>query len=120
MIGQAAADAQKIGKLFSVVENYKILSNYSQPFKQSTTDEIVGFVAALTKVGFIKRNDISYTTSFCSDDSGATGAAAGDQTQQNLQQIQYCGATGTGARIFHHLMFIPPPPNGLGKMSQNI
>ena len=59
---QAAADAQKIGKLFSVVENYKILNNYSQPFKQSTTDEIVGFVAALTKVGFIKRNDISYTT----------------------------------------------------------
>ena len=99
MIGQAAADAQKIGKLFSVVENYKILNNYSQPFKQSTTDEIVGFVAALTKVGFIKRNDISYTTSFCSDDSRATGGAAGDQTQQNLQQIQYCGATGTGARI---------------------
>ena len=33
-----------------MVENYKILNNYSQPFKQSTTDEIVGFVAALTKV----------------------------------------------------------------------
>ena len=47
---QAAADAQKIGRLFSVVENYQILNNYSQPFKQSTTDEIVGFVAALTKV----------------------------------------------------------------------
>ena len=47
---QATANAQKIGRLFSVVENYKILSNYSQPFKQSTTDEIVGFVAALTKV----------------------------------------------------------------------
>lgn len=47
---KAAATAQKIGKLFSVVENYKILNNYSQPFKQSTTDEIVGFVAALTKV----------------------------------------------------------------------
>ena len=43
-------DAQKIGKLFTLVENYKILNNYSQPFKQSTTDEIVGFVAALTKV----------------------------------------------------------------------
>ena len=55
MIGQAAADAQKIGKLFSVVENYKILNNYSQPFKQSTTDEIVGFVAALTKVGFYQK-----------------------------------------------------------------
>ena len=81
---QAAADAQKIGKLFSVVENYKILNNYSQPFKQSTTDEIVGFVAALTKVGFIKRNDISYTTSFCSDDSRTAGDSAGDQTQQNL------------------------------------
>ena len=48
---QAAADAQKIGRLFSVVENYQILNNYSQPFKQSTTDEIVGFVAALAKVG---------------------------------------------------------------------
>ena len=50
MIVQAAAEGQKIGKLFSLVENYKILANYSQPFKQSTTDEIVGFVAALTKV----------------------------------------------------------------------
>lgn len=47
---QATANAQKIGRLFSVVENYKILNNYSQPFKQSTTDEIVGFVAALTKM----------------------------------------------------------------------
>ena len=49
MIFQAAAEGQKIGKLFSLVENYKILANYSQPLKQSTTDEIVGFVAALTK-----------------------------------------------------------------------
>jgi len=32
------------------VENYKILDNYSQPLKQSTTEEIVGFVAALTKL----------------------------------------------------------------------
>ena len=46
---QAAADSQKIGRLFSVVENYQILINYSQPFSQSTNDEIVGFVAALTK-----------------------------------------------------------------------
>ena len=30
-----------------------------------------------------------------SDDTQAAGGAAGDQTQQNLQQIQYCGATGT-------------------------
>ena len=50
MMFQAAAEGQKIGSLFSLVENYKILDNYSQPFKQSTTDEIVGFVAALTKV----------------------------------------------------------------------
>ena len=50
IIFQAAAEGQKIGSLFSLVENYKILDNYSQPFKQSTTDEIVGFVAALTKV----------------------------------------------------------------------
>ena len=48
ILTQAAADAQKIGRLFSVVENYQILNNYSQPFKQSTTDEIIGFVAALT------------------------------------------------------------------------
>ena len=50
MIFQTAAEGQKIGSLFSLVENYKILANYSQPLKQSTTDEIVGFVAALTKV----------------------------------------------------------------------
>ena len=56
---QAAAAAQKIGKLFSVVENYKILHNYSQPFKQSTTDEMVGFVAALTKVHLSTLNHLS-------------------------------------------------------------
>ena len=49
MILQAAAEGRKIGKLFSLVENYRILANFSQPLKQSTTDEIVGFVAALTK-----------------------------------------------------------------------
>ena len=35
------------------------------------------------------------TETLFSDDTQATGGAAGDQTQQNLQQIQYCGATGT-------------------------
>ena len=31
---QEAAAAQRIGKLFGVIENYRILQNFSQPFKQ--------------------------------------------------------------------------------------
>ena len=37
------------------MENYQILRNYSQPFKQTTTDEIVGFVAALWKVNYVRQ-----------------------------------------------------------------
>jgi len=32
------------------VEEFDLLSSYSQPFKQTTADEIVGFIAALSKV----------------------------------------------------------------------
>ena len=42
--------SKRIRRLLRTVENYQILRNYSQPFKQTTTDEIVGFIAALRKV----------------------------------------------------------------------
>ena len=48
---QAVASSQRIGRLFQLVETYAILANYSQPFAQSTSQEMVGFVAALGKVG---------------------------------------------------------------------
>ena len=50
--------AKKIRRLLRTIENYQILRNYSQPFKQTTTDEIVGFVAALWKVNYGGKKDI--------------------------------------------------------------
>jgi hypothetical protein len=35
-------------------ERFSLLSAYSQPYKQTTADEIVGFIAALNKVTFLK------------------------------------------------------------------
>ena len=36
--------------MLEVVERFDLLRDYSQPFKQITADEIVGLVAAITKV----------------------------------------------------------------------
>ncbi|XP_023320293.1 membrane metallo-endopeptidase-like 1 isoform X2 [Eurytemora carolleeae] len=46
---QNAAESHSIGNLINLVEEFDLLSSYSQPFKQTTADEIVGFIAALSK-----------------------------------------------------------------------
>ena len=49
---QRRSEAHSIGNIFSCIEEYKLLQRYSQPFKQATADEIVGFIAAVLKVSF--------------------------------------------------------------------